>query len=419
MLDHDMSMAATRPSDLKLNNRMQILELFKSGAVYSVADLARAVGISRQTVMKAIQFFLEKGILVSDGKADSGSMGGKRAELFTLSSKKYLFDVLVCPNCLYISLFNTRCEVIDDFTCEEIVNKSVDAIIDAAVRACDQLMEQHDISSADVRGVCVTSSGIMEHATNQVKYNSLFPAWGKNVPIADKLAAHFENAVVVRTENVAKVCGSAYLPESRVSHLQEVAVFSRWGGVAACMISNGHILSGKDGLIGEIGHMIVHPDDPEVCACGSRGCFERQVSIERLRKLAEQWAPQMPESTLMKRPISEMTISGVFEASAHGDPLARRLSTFAAKCFAIALRNVMLMFNPDRVVLQGDYAKVDENFRKVLYEQLHAFRFFDEAAGDDDPFTLEMDGRSIQELTTFGAYTLLIDHVFSEEAIYS
>ena len=95
MLDHEMSMAATRPSDLKLNNRMQILELFKSGAVYSVADLARAVGISRQTVMKAIQFFLEKGIIVSDGKADSGSMGGKRAELFTLSGKKYLLNVLI------------------------------------------------------------------------------------------------------------------------------------------------------------------------------------------------------------------------------------------------------------------------------------------------------------------------------------
>ena len=80
---------------------------------------------------------------------------------------------------------------------------------------------------------------------------------------------------------------------------------------------------------------------------------------------------------------------------------------------------ITLMFNPDRVVFQGDYACADAHFRKTLYEELHTFHYFDEAAGDDDPFTLEMDHRTIQELTTLGAYTLLIDHVFSDEAIYS
>ena len=107
---------AARPSDLKLNNRMKILELFKSGEACSVADISRQIGISRQTVMKAVQFFMDKGILVSDGKAESGSMGGKRAELYSLSSSQYLFSVLISPDSLYIALINYRNEIIDTFT---------------------------------------------------------------------------------------------------------------------------------------------------------------------------------------------------------------------------------------------------------------------------------------------------------------
>lgn len=410
----DMSMAATRPSDLKLNNRMQILELFKSGAVYSVADIARAVGISRQTVMKAIQFFLDKGIIVSDGKADSSSMGGKRAELFTLSAQRYLINLLICPNCLYISLFNYRCETIDDYICEDIVNQPVDMIMDVAIAACDRLLEKHSIDVADLRGVCVNSSGIMEPRTNRLRFNSLFPDWGKDVPIAEKVKAHFGEDVMIRTENVSRVCGCAYLPDARARHLREAAVFSRWGGIAACMMDRGHILRGKDALIGEIGHMTLNPEDSEVCGCGGRGCFERQVSAERLRALAAQWAGEHPDSALAAGRLDELTIQGMFEASANGDSLGRRLSAYAATRFASALRNLTLMFNPDRVIFQGDYAYADDHFRETLFRVLRTFHYY-----DDNPFALEMDQRSIQTLTTLGAYTLLIDRLFSDETTYS
>lgn len=414
MRQHNVSMAATRPSDLKLNNRMQILELFKSGAVYSVADIARAVGISRQTVMKAIQFFLDKGIIVSDGKADSSSMGGKRAELFTLSSWRYLINLLVSPSGLYISLFNFRCETIDEYFCGEIVNEPVDTIMDAAIEAIDRMLKKHNIDIANVRGVCLNGAGIMERQGNRLRFNSLFPDWGKDVPIMEKIEAHFGGDVVIRAENVGKVCGSAYLPDTRAGHLREVAVFTRWGGITACMMHGGYILYGKDSLIGEIGHMILNPDDTEVCGCGSRGCFERQVSTERLRELAAQWAGEYPDSALAKGKLSELTIRGIFEASAAGDALGRRLSEYAASRFASALRNVTLIFNPERVVFQGDYAFADAHFRETLFSELQAFHYY-----NGTPFELEMDTRSIQTLTTLGAYTLLIDRLFSDETTYS
>ena len=416
---HEQSMAATRPSDLKVNNRMQILELFKSGAVYSVADLAAEIGISRQTVMKAIQFFLEKGIIVSGGKANSGSMGGKRAELFTLSSQKYLFSVLICPNALYISLFNYRCETLEDYTREDIVSRDVDAIMDDAIAACEMLLRKHRLSRQDVRGVCLATSGIVDRNTDRLRFNSLFPEWGKDVSITEKLSAYFGRDVQVLAENVCRVCGSAYAHSSRSEHCRLAALFSRWGGLGACLIEAGHILHGKDTLIGEIGHMIVNPQDEEVCACGSRGCFERQISVERLRILGKRWAGETPESGLAQTNLDAMTIRDMFRASEAGDPLARRLVRYAAGTFSVALRNLSLVFNPDLVVIQGDYAYADDYFRACLYEQFRDFHYYEERGGDDNPFALQMDTRPIQELTTLGGYTLLIDRLFSDETTYS
>ena len=79
MINSTLQTPAMKPSDLKFNNRIQILELFKTGGTWSASALAEQIGISRQTVMKAIQFFIEKGIIVADGKAESSSVGGKRA----------------------------------------------------------------------------------------------------------------------------------------------------------------------------------------------------------------------------------------------------------------------------------------------------------------------------------------------------
>ena len=407
--------AAMKPSDLKLSNRMQILELFKSGETMSVGAIAENIGISRQTVMKAIQFFIEKGIIVPDGKADSTSVGGKRAELYSLSADKYLFNVVICPDYLYISLFNYRCAVIDTYMREDIADLDAEAVIEAAGTACYKLLLKNEISQRDLRGICITTSGIVDHHTNVLKFSTKFSGWGKDIPIAEKLAAYFDGDVLVLAENVGKVCGSAFLHAPQFQNGRGMTVFSSWEGVCACLMERGHILNGKDALIGEIGHMMLNPSDTEICECGGHGCFERQVSDERIRKIVREAAADHPESALCRIPIAELTVRDVFAESEKGDSLAMEISAQLARYFALALKNVTLLFNPDLVVFQGNYSAADAHFRSILAQELGAFHYY----SDDSPFLLQMDARSSRDLATLGAYTLLIDSLFSDEATYS
>ena len=180
-------------------------------------------------------------------------------------------------------------------------------------------------------------------------------------------------------------------------------------------MERGRILNGKDALIGEIGHMMLEPSDPEICGCGSHGCFEQQVSDERIRKVVRKLAEQYPGSCLNQIDPEKLTVRDVFAASKEGDPFAMYISEYLARYFAIAMKNVTLLFNPDFVVFQGDYSNADEHFCRILERELNKFHYYNAHS----PFSLQLDRRAIRELTTLGAYTLLIDRLFSDETIYS
>jgi len=71
VLDQMSGNTAALPSDLRRSNRMQVLEVFKWGGEFTINQIAAQVGLSRQTVMKAVQFFVEQGIVAAVEKAGS------------------------------------------------------------------------------------------------------------------------------------------------------------------------------------------------------------------------------------------------------------------------------------------------------------------------------------------------------------
>lgn len=411
MLHNNTSMSAARPSDLKLNNRMQILELFKAGGVYSVAELARKIGVSRQTVMKGIQFFLEKGIVVSDGKADSTSMGGKRAELFSLSADRYLLSLLVCPEDATLNLINFRCETVESRSIGNVCGLEPEALVVAVCAEYIRMLGDHGIDINNVYGFCATLPGIVD-SNGVMCCTSFFPSWEKNVPIGQLFVSRLGGDMKVIVEGWGKVCGSASRSYDQSEQERVATVLTQWDTISACLIDQRRIVNGKDDMLSAFGHMILAPQDDEVCRCGSRGCFERQISAARLRMLAE--AEGAEEGGMLSK---DFTVKEMFKASAKGDAMAQKLSEYAAGQFARALRNLILIFAPDRVILLGDYACADERFMETLNHELRVFQ----RCGLEDrlPFRIEADQRSIKSLAITGAYTLLLDALFSDATTYA
>ena len=401
---------ASMPSDLKYSNRIQVINAFLSGGTLCASDVSERIGLSRQTVMKSIQFFVKSGLLVSEGKGSSTSMGGKRPELFALSREKYFLCIALWPQELRFHLYTIGKQLADSLCLTIPLPDSPKTAIDNAGQLARQLLEKNRVSPDNLCAVSLSTSGTMDYNTGRLKYSSQSPQWGVDLPLRDWLKPWFGSDTLIFLENAGKMTARPFLLEPELSEKRVMVIFSGWG-LCSCMIEKNHILSGKNSLIGEIGHMIIDPNDREVCGCGSRGCLERLVSEGRMRRLVERKLADYPQSALGTRP-QQVTIAEIFRCSQEGDPLARELVNYLARVFATALRNISLVFDPDQIVFQGDYAQADAFFDRRLREYLGEFQYA------PDPFEIRYDRRPLAEMDALGSYIALTERYFDAPDLY-
>lgn len=401
------------PSDLKYANRSQVIQAFLRNKTASAGEISTMIGLSRPTVMKAIQFFLSNGLLVSAGKGDSTCIGGKRPERFALSGEKFFLCIALWPNDLRLHLYTIGGDLIDSIRLSPPLPESAWTAANDAGKLSETLLAKNRVSREDVLAVSLSTAGIVDRKTGLLKYSSQSPSWGTDSPLWEYLRPYFAQDTMIFLENAGKMTARPLLLEPELTGKRILVIFACWG-LSSCMIEKNHILSGKNSLIGEIGHMIIDPHDSEPCGCGSRGCFERLVSAGRLQRLLKEQAARFPESALLRQPVEDLTIPGVFAASETGDPLARFLTEYLAENFTQALRNISLVFDPDLVVFQGDYAYADPYFDHCLRENLSSFRYFPSSA----PFDIRYDRRPLNELDALGSYIALMDQFFDSPELY-
>ena len=411
MKSEEITKAAV-PSILKYQNRERILNCFRDHQDHTVADVVARTGISKLTVMRAIQFFCAKKILVSTGKGESTEQGGKRPEYFRFACTKYLLTIMLWPETLGITLF--------DMNLREIRRSSLAWIIPATPQSAfayvrEQamvLLAQAGVTCDDLYGVSLSTSGIVDYDSLILKYSVHSPEWGNDIPVGEYLKEIFGSAPYYYIENAGKCISRTILAEQERPEKRILVLFTSWG-LSGALIQDGKLLSGRDSLIGEVGHMILQPTDTELCSCGSYGCVERLVSIARLRKRIATDPPPVT-SPLSKLAPEAINWNHLFFASRQGDSYARIYSSYLADCFSSLIRNVALVFNPETVVFVGDFAIADDYFKERMHEQFRKFHYLATGA----PLDVCFDTRLLPELDARGGALTLLDHFFADPLIY-
>lgn len=134
-------------------------------------------------------------------------------------------------------------------------------------------------------------------------------------------------------------------------------------GVGGAALVDGHLLRGRDGVAGELGHVVVQPGGPR-CGCGRVGCLEAVASGSGLARAAARMAAARPESPLgqlLGRRRAEgagrLTGTDVASAAADGDESADALLAAAGDAVVSAAVDAVNTFNPDVLVIGGTIAR--------------------------------------------------------------
>ena len=369
-------MVGGKPKTLKWRNRQVLLDFLRRSEEVSIAHISEEIGLSKPTVKKALEYYSDKGFVLPAGKGNSTEEGGKKPDLFTFNAQAgYVTAFHVFPDELYAAIFDLRLNMLQDVSIKNELDESVAVIANEVCEGIEKLLNSQNIDMTQLIGVAIGTHGITNYDQGIVYTAPHFPSWNENVPLRDILTEKSPcGHVPFYIDNQIRFQVFAERALGIAQNKKNIVVIEGGIGLVAGIIVKDEIKRGVHFLAGEIGHMILNPEGGEVCSCGGKGCFEAMVAVKRIVRMAQERRKEFPDSQIFRTRISKaVRIEDIFEASNTGDTLARSLMDEVIKWFAIGISNLVLMHDPEIIILQGIYAKAGEYFLQRLRKEVNQY----------------------------------------------
>lgn len=218
-------------------------------------------------------------------------------------------------------------------------------ILDTSVRYARQAAEDSGLAFA---GIGISATGQIDlHSGTVIGTCGNLPGW-VGVPLKDVFEAIFGLPAMVMND-----ADCALLGESRIGAAMDcrnVLMVTLGTGVGGGVMADGKILGGRNGLAGEIGHMIVQHKDGNLCTCGNRGCFEQYASVTALLTLAEQ--------RLGERPANAREL---FDRAEAGEEAVKLVLDTWREAIVHGLVGLVHLFDPELILIGGGVSRQEKN----------------------------------------------------------
>lgn len=142
-----------------------------------------------------------------------------------------------------------------------------------------------------------------------------------------------------------------------------MAMLTLGTGVGGGIALENRVLRGPRQILGEVGHLIVMPEGGPRCGCGNHGCLEALVGRQAIvdAAVAEIRAPR--GARLLERAtqsLEHVTPRLIADLAREGDALCREVMDRVGYYLGLAICDIIVLCDPDRVVLGGGIAGAGE-----------------------------------------------------------
>jgi len=363
---------------LKQTNRKVILNILRNSGEISVADLSKGVNLSKPTLMAIINYYLKNGLVINTGKGDSTEEGGKKPNIYKFNEDGgYAIGMIISANILAGVITNLKSKVLYKTSVPLKTDESFETVLDKMINLYNDLIDTTKIDRAKLFGLAIGAYGITNFTSGEVIFSPHFPSWGKNLNLKEKILEKIPDKIPVIVDNHSRFQVFAEKILGLAKEKNNIVAIQAGKGLVAGVIIENEIKRGNHYLIGEIGHTIVDSEGREICACGGKGCFEAMVSTNRILRMAREKYKEYPDSIIFNGGNPDaVNIESIFDASNAGDKLALNLMNNVIRWFGIGISNIILMYDPQIVIIQGIFTKAGEYFIKSLREKINKISLF-------------------------------------------
>ncbi len=356
---------------LKQTNRKAILNILRTSGEISVAELSSKVNLSKTTLMKIMKYYTDKNFVMITGKGESTEEGGKKPNIFKFNKNSgYAVGMIIGANTLTSVITNLSCEIMHEISMKLETNEDFSSVLEKIIASLDKLVNISEIDYINVVGLALGTYGITDYFNGTLLYSPHFPSWPDNINLKEEILKKLSKTIPVYIDDAQRYRAFAEKTLGVAQDAQSIVSILAGKGMGGGVIMENHIKRGAHHLMGEIGHMIINPNDSEVCACGAHGCFEVMLSIKRILKNANDKKNLYPDSIIFATNNGNAeSMTELFDAYNKEDALAIEVMEDTANWFATGLSNIILLCDPEVIVIHGIFSQAGDRFLGLLREK--------------------------------------------------
>jgi predicted NBD/HSP70 family sugar kinase len=203
-------------------------------------------------------------------------------------------------------------------------------------------------------GVGISLPGRINPATNRLIFapNLKWPDFDIKKIIETRMG------LPVIMENDATACLLAELTFARMDGIRDAVLVAVAEGIGTCVLTNGQLVSGYNGMAGEFGHVPIDPNGPR-CGCGKKGCWEVFGSCRAALRYYRELHPKSPVVTFQE----------LLNLAEEGDSIAAQALTMQAQGIGRGLRIIIAGLSPSTILMAGDITSAWHRFGPVLEKE--------------------------------------------------
>ena len=321
-------------------NRGIVLNLIRRRQPISRADLARASGLQRSTVSLITEQLIRERWVISG--AQGRLPRGRRPTFLQLNDRRAIVVVDLRPMTTAIAISDANGRFLFHQEIRTPEDSGAAALqISARIR---HLISGHP--DLIFEGIGVSVPGRFDAQKQQIVFApnlkwSEFGSFDLQGPLQEA------TGLQVEMENAANACALAELWFGHGERTRDMVVVTVSEGVGVGVVSNGQLMRGRNGLVGEFGHVPFDLNGPQ-CSCGARGCWEVYAS---------NWAAlrYYHESSALTHGLAFPHLLSLAES---GDGLAAKALDQMAQAIGRGMRMIVAGLSPEEIVFVGEFTRL-------------------------------------------------------------
>lgn len=330
-----------------------ILKIISENEGISRQQISQKLRISKPVVSNVVSQLIEKGLVVESGKTKVQN-GRPRVKLSFVKDAWYCVGLELDEDFLEIVISDLLGNVVDSLEERIPFRDNFGQLTDWCCGEVEKMLLKNTISKDKLLGVGIGIAGMVDPKTGKVR---TAPAFGiKNVDVSSAFAQRLNVNVFVMNRVRA-----AALTECRIGTARglEKAVFIFFdSGLGSALLIDGKIYEGFYGKAGEFGWLITDPfrTQEEILHEPNFGHLARKICGHGLNELARKFHSSIEEMfTRDQGVLKEILDNGL-------------------KHLAIALANVLIVFDPQAVIFKGRLGqKYFDRILRVITPTLEEF----------------------------------------------